>query len=251
MWEGIRAGFKQFLARQKASSAVSARKRELRDAEKHLQSMLDALYQRKYPPNRFFAPISEVTNEIERLLIIDMRAWRRLGDPYMSADGTLVEHTLMRDYQETFYKGSLGSPFKPLTMGARAKEGILAHDGRTEPVTVGYEVLLTVKITNNIDDGVDVSCTAQELIDPHNECFDIFSGNYAAPSLMYMKLGGNPCDQLLARLRARFPQQKPSPQEWAQLPETRSDAAVIAAEDNIRAAAERLAAAEAARKSLG
>jgi hypothetical protein len=50
MWEGIRAGFKQFLARQKASSAVSARKRELRDAEKHLQSMLDALYQRKYPP---------------------------------------------------------------------------------------------------------------------------------------------------------------------------------------------------------
>jgi hypothetical protein len=243
----------KFAKKQLASMNVNSRKRELKLAEAKILPLLRELYFREYPVNRFFAPVGTVIDEIQKYLgSMEMRRWRQ-HDPEMSRDGTRAEYNLTYAYRETFRIGALGDRLVPLTVAARIKAGILAGDGRIEPVTVEYEVLFRITVDAIAGHGVDVSARTTEMIDPENQCIQVSSGDFGAPSLMFEKLGSDPAVILMGRLHANVHQDgRPALDSWVADESNYSEQPQYrAACENIRLAREKVAEAEAALTAFG
>lgn len=245
MLKKLVSGIGQFVNMQAGKGLVARRQHQLRKCEQEAILAVTAAYRSRYPREHLYAPIATVIEAVHDYAERHLGEWRSLP-MRQAADGRSAQLQYTLDFRDVFEQGGHGSPLEPLTMAASTADGILAHRGQSNKITVPYHLRLDLRLEAITDTCLCASCVATEEIDPKNECGPIRSGNYRAPSRMASRCNGDPGERLLVYLAAAVPQERPTVDEWIKLDEAKRDPAVVAQREKIAAAERALEEAEAA-----
>ena len=207
-------GLGKFLNAQGGKMLVARAERQLAQLEREATVAVTAAYNQRFPAEEIHAPMSQVVEAVLDYAEGTLSEWHGLP-MRQTADGRGAQFRYTLNFRETFQKGALGSPFRPITAAANVLAGMLQHQGRTENVSVAYRLTLDVRLQASEAGYVRVECAATEAIDPNNECQEIRSGNWSAPSWMEVRCGGNPAQQLVSYLARSIKQSRPLVHEWA------------------------------------